>query len=139
MASGAQVIGADALASDGRRLTAAGGPLERSLEAAGMSAAQPVAAAVRSSVPRDSGDMAGSVTVKRGSDDASEYAAVEVGYGDLEYAGPVDFGGWPEGRDYVGGGRYLFPAARSLETSTQGPFEQATQRAIDSFPWSQAK
>jgi hypothetical protein len=104
------------------------------LEAAGMTAAQPVVAAVQSAVPRESGDMAGSV-VARKAEDSAGYATVEVGYADLVYAGPVDFGGYPEGRDYASEGRYLFPAAEALNTSAVGAYNDGTQRGIDGFHW----
>jgi hypothetical protein len=132
-----EIVGLDQVVADGSRFVARGGPLEQALTAAGTQAAQPVVAAVRSAVPHDSGDMASSVTTRRSTDDAG-YAGVEVGYNDLVYAGPVDFGGWPEGRDYRGGGRYLFPAAEPLTSAAQAPYSDATQRAIDGFNWSRA-
>jgi hypothetical protein len=78
--------------------------------------------------------MAGSVTARR-SEDSDGYAAVEVGYADLVYAGSVDFGGYPQGRDYVASGRYLFPAAHSLDTSAVAAYDEGTQRAINEFDW----
>lgn len=130
MAQGAEVVGVAALEADTRRLTAEGGPLDRALSAGAMSPMDQVAAAVRSTLPRDSGDLAGTVKVQT----VPTGAGVSLGEG-LLYAGPVDFGGWPEGRQYVSGGRYLFPAFANVDSAAVDAYSKATQRALDGFGW----
>jgi hypothetical protein len=120
-----------ALRRDVKRLTGDVGPLSNALKEAGRQAVQPVAAAVRSSVPRGSGDLSGTVRVTG----SRTGAAVRMGRASVPYAGPVDFGGWPVGRDYVSGGRYLFPAAVSLAGTAATSYADATQHALDAFPW----
>lgn len=129
--AGVEVVGADALAHDLARFSSPQGALSASLDRAGRQAIEPVAAAVRSSLPRDSGALAGSVRV--GNEPAG--ASVTEGEG-LLYAGPVDFGGWPEGREYIAAGRYLFPAFAHVEPTAVDLYSSATQRALDSFSWS---
>lgn len=122
------VVGLAALASDGRRLCANGGALDAALSQAGRTVLEPVAAQTRSAYPNVSGTLAGSVTVTT----SRSGAAVRV---EAIYAGPVDFGGWPPGRTYVGSGRYLFPAAESIDASGPEAYAAATQRALDGFAW----
>lgn len=62
-------------------------------------------------------------------------AAVRMGRKAVPYAGPVEFGGWPEGREYIPGGRYLFPAAHALANSAASLYAAGVQRAIDGFNW----
>jgi hypothetical protein len=133
MAQAPQValVGMSALRRDAKRLTADAGPLNDGLKDAGRQAVQPVAAAVRSSVPRDSGNLSGTVRVTG----SRTGAAVRMGRASVPYAGPVDFGGWPEGRDYQSGGRYLFPAAVSLAAAAADAYATGAQRAIDAFAW----
>lgn len=125
------LVGMRALRRDVSRFTDMAGPLARALTQAGHTAAEPVAAAVRESVPRDSGRLAGDVRVTGG----KTGAAVRMGRASVPYAGPVDFGGWPEGRDYEAGGRFLFPAAVSLAETSATLYAQGTQRALDAFGW----
>ena len=63
-------------------------------------------------------------------------ATVRVGRKSVPYAGAVDFGGWPKGREYVAGGRYLFPAAQGLAETVANLYSDGIQQALDSFPWS---
>jgi hypothetical protein len=65
-----------------------------------------VADLVRARVPHVSGKLASKV---RGSA-TTRGAAVRV---NLDYAGPVEFGGYPKGREFVKKGRYIFPAAEA--------------------------
>ena len=121
-----------ALRRDMTRLGADIGPLNKALAAAGKMAAEPIAGAVRSSVPQgDTGRLSGSVRVTG----SKSGAAVRMGRASAPYAGPVDFGGWPEGREYVADGRYLFPAASGLAEQAASLYSQATQRALDAFDW----
>ena len=125
------VVGMKALRRDVTKLSADAGPLNKALSDAGRIAAQPVAAAVRESVPRASGTLAGDVRVLASRTGAS----VRMGRGPVPYAGPVDFGGWPEGRDYIAGGRYMFPAAESLAETAATDYANGAQRALDAFAW----
>jgi hypothetical protein len=125
------VVGMSALRRDVGRLTGDAGPLNAKLRDAGRQAAEPVAAATRETVPRDSGTLEGTVRVTA----SKTGAAVRMGYARVPYAGPVDFGGWPEGREYEAGGRYLFPAAQSLAEKAAALYATATQKAIDGFAW----
>jgi hypothetical protein len=58
-----------------------------------------------------------------------------MGRASIPYAGPVDFGGWPEGREYVSSGRYLFPAAGELAGTAAELYAAETQHALDAFNW----
>lgn len=126
------IIGLKALRRDLDRLANdQGGPLARQLVEAGRQAAEPVAAAARESLPRDTGTLAGDVRVSA----TRTGAAVRMGRKAVPYAGPVEFGGWPEGREYIPGGRYLFPAAHALANSAASLYAAGVQRAIDGFNW----
>jgi hypothetical protein len=82
-------------------------------------------------VPRQTGRLAGSLTV-----DVLEGGAAAGYDGTAEYAGWIEFGG-SHGRPYVDGGRYLYPTAdpdafvRALEAS-------ATD-TIARYPWSKPR
>lgn len=120
-----------ALRRDIARLTVETGPLEKQLVQAGRSAAEPIASTVRGSVPQDSGALAGDVRVTA----SRTGAAVRMGRASIPYAGAVDFGGWPEGRDYQASGRYLFPAAGELAGTSAELYATETQHALDAFGW----
>ena len=80
----------------------------------------------------DAGTMADSVRVSA----TRTGAAVRMGSAALPYAGPLEFGGWPDGREFVSNGRYLFPAAKRLATDVASLYSDALQRGLDAFPWS---
>lgn len=121
-----------ALRRDVTRLTGDAGPLNRALSDAGRQAAEPIAERVRSTLPTDTGTLAGDVRVTA----SRTGAAVRVGRASIPYAGAVDFGGYPEGRPYQGSGRYLFPAAGDLASTAAELYADGTQKAIDAFAWS---
>ena len=125
------IVGMSALRRDVKRLTDDAGALNKALSAAGRTALQPVAAAVRSSVPQVSGRLSSDVRVLASRTGAS----VRMGRASLPYAGPVDFGGWPEGREYMADGRYLFPAADALGETAASDYSTAAQQALDAFGW----
>jgi hypothetical protein len=125
------VIGLRALVRDANRLCADAGPLNKALSQAGRSAAEPVAAATRSSLPDVTGHLRGDVRVGA----TRSGAKVTMGRGTIPYAGPVEFGGYPPGRDYVSGGRYLFPAAGQWASTAAAIYAAASQRAFDTFSW----
>jgi hypothetical protein len=58
-----------------------------------------------------------------------------MGRASLPYAGPLEFGGWPAGREFVASGRYLFPAAGRLAGEAAELYSNALQRGLDAFPW----
>jgi hypothetical protein len=128
---GAQLVGLNALARDGGRLCAHSGALDQSLSQAGRTVLEPVASQTRSAYPNVSGTLASSVTLTT----SRSGAAVRV---EAIYAGAVDFGGWPPGRDYVASGRYLFPAGAQMDASGPEAYSAATQRALDGFAWTNA-
>jgi hypothetical protein len=101
------------------------------LQQAGRQAADPVANVARNAIPHESGTLAGDVRVSS----ARSGASVRVGRASIPYAGPVDFGGWPGEREYVAAGRYLFPAAQGLASSTATLYGQALDRALADVSW----
>lgn len=70
--------------------------------------ADQAAVLVRGRVPHQTGRLAASLA------GTSSHDGATVGYGEVVYAGPVDYGGWPPGRPFIPQGRYLYPTA--LET-----------------------
>jgi hypothetical protein len=126
------VVGMRALRRDVTRLTGDAGPLNKALSEAGRKAATPVMAAVLEVLPRDTGTLAGDVRVTA----SRTGAAVRMGRAAIRYAGPVEFGGWPAGREFLPDGRYLFPAAKQLAQTVGTLYSEGTQRALDAFGWS---
>jgi hypothetical protein len=126
------VIGLRALVRDANKLCADAGPLNRALSAAGRAAAEPVAAATRSSLPDVTGQLKGSVRVGA----TRSGASVRMGSSSVVYAGPVEFGGYPGDRPFHASGRYLFPAARTWASTASELYTAAAQRAFDTFAWS---
>jgi hypothetical protein len=126
------VVGLRALVRDANRLCEDAGPLNTALKAAGRAAAEPVAAATRSSLHDVTGHLKGSVRV--GATRAG--ASVRMGSAALPYAGPAEFGGYPGDRPYHGSGNYLFPAARTWASTAAELYSAAAQRAFDNFAWS---
>jgi hypothetical protein len=123
------VVGMRALARDISKLADdTSGPLLSAFKAAGRTAAEPVAGRARESVPHVSGALAGDVRITS----ARTGASVRMGRASIPYAGPVDFGGWPEGREYRGGGRYLFPAAADLAGRVVDLYSDAMSRVFAS-------
>jgi Bacteriophage HK97-gp10, putative tail-component len=126
------VVGLKALRKDIDQLAKPDrGPLNDALKAAGRKAAEPVVEAARNAVPHDSGTLAGSVRLSA----TRTGARVRMGKQSVPYAGPVEFGGWPEGRAYVKDGRYLFPAAHRLGTVAERLYNTEIGRALDRFHW----
>jgi hypothetical protein len=105
------IVGMRALVRDIARLAEdTSGPLLEAFKAAGRTAAEPVASRTRSSLPHVSGALSGDVRITS----ARTGASVRMGRSSIPYAGPVEFG-WPaHNREYIAGGRYLFPAAAGL-------------------------
>src|SRR5262252_5243677 len=121
MASAAPVVGLvglNALARDIRRLAEdQSSPLFEAMKAAGRQAAGPVADRVRGTIPvtdntNHDGRLRDDIRVTA----TRTGAAVRMGRKTVPYAGWVEFGGTRKrphtsSREFVKGGRYLFPAA----------------------------
>jgi hypothetical protein len=91
-----------------------------------------VADAVRSAYPQGrTGRLRGSVRVTA----SKTGAAVRAGRKSVPYAGPVDFGGYPQGRQYIPNGRYLYPAMEQHQAQAAAAYEAAITRAVASFSW----
>jgi hypothetical protein len=131
------VIGLRALAKDIERAGDVASPLNVVLQEAGRAAAAPVGAAAQSALPavetteHEAGTMAGNVrlyTTRTG-------AGIRMGSARLPYAGPLEFGAWPEGREFIPSGRYLFPAAGRLAAESAQLYSEALERGFAAFPW----
>lgn len=129
---GAELVGTRALSRDLGRFAGRAGELERAMREGHQRAVQPVAAAARSSVPSDTGTLAASVGDWMDEDDPTGWQA---GYDGVDYAGPVDMGGWPPTRPYSAGGRYMFPAASGVDTAAASLDADRIDAALGSFGW----
>ena len=136
------VIGMRALQRDLAKLTDNTGLLYKALRQAGLTAAEPVAAVTRSTLPQSDrrgaipGRLAGDVRVTA----SRSGAAVRMGRASLRYAGWVEFGGHrraphESSRDYSPRGRYLFPAALQMAPEAARLYAAATEKAVSDFPW----
>src|SRR5215471_18611575 len=126
------VVGMAALRRDLNRLTDdVKSPLYAAIKAAGKGAVEPVASAVRGDLPHDTGTLAGSVRTSG----TRTGGAVRMGRATVPYAGWIDFGGSrPDGseRSYVPDGRYLFPAARGLQSVAADRYSAALDQVFAS-------
>jgi hypothetical protein len=128
----AEVVGIRALTKDLLKLADDhSGTLLPYLQEAAMAAMQPGAEAVRGALPSVSGRLRGSVRVRRNRTGAT---VIEGGEGVL-YAGPVDFGGYPESRPYLPNGRYLFPQMERVTARAESIYTKAVQQALDRIQW----
>jgi hypothetical protein len=132
------VIGMRALTRDLAKLTSDRGALYKALQAAAKSAVEPVAAATRSTLPQVSGLLAGTVRVGA----TRTGASVRMGSSARRYAWWVEFGGTrrvpfvnTRKDGYLSQGRYLFPLAHDLAGEAAAIYSVATEKAINSFPW----
>jgi len=122
------VVGMRALRRDINRLAEEPrSELYAGIKAAGRAAAQPVAAATRARLPRGprtSGRLQEDVRISA----TKTGATVRMGRATVPWAGWVEFGGGrPDGssRDYVAGGRYMFPAAQGLAGRSADEYSKA--------------
>ena len=127
------IVGMAALRRDIKRLTDdQQSALYAGIKAAGKSAAEPVAALTRASLPMGgTGTLAGDVRTSG----TKTGAAVRMGRASIAYAGWVEFGGnRPDGssREYRPGGRYLFPAAKSLAMTSGDLYSRAIGEVLNS-------
>jgi hypothetical protein len=130
------VVGLRALNRDIARLVDDRGPLNKVMAAAGRVAAEPVAAATRSALPEVSGRLSGDVRVTA----SRSGAAVRMGRTSLRYAGWVEFGGARQRphlsqRPYRPQGRYLFPHAVELASTSARLYADALARGFAGYPW----
>jgi hypothetical protein len=108
------------------------GDLAKALVQAGVDAMTPIANAVRTAYPHKTGHLAGSVKVTK----SRTGAAVRVGSKvKIPYAGPVDFGGYPDGRPFLADGRYLYPTAKAMLPQAIHDYEAAIVHVCETFPW----
>ena len=133
------IVGIKALTRDINKLTDdERGPLFKAIQAAGKTAADPVAAATRSALPtsdrdtRDAGKLAGSVR----SSGTRTGATVRMGSKAVPWAGWVEFGGKRRRphlsqREFVKDGRYMFPAARGLAERSEQLYSAAMSKVFD--------
>jgi hypothetical protein len=126
------VVGMAALRRDINRLVDdQKSPLYAAIKQAGKSAVEPVAGAVRGTVPHDSGTLSGSVRTSG----TRTGGSVRMGRASVPYAGWIDFGGGrPDGssREFVADGRYLFPAARGLASVAADRYAAALDQVFAS-------
>ena len=131
------VVGLRALARDIARAGDIASPLNKVLKDAGLTAVSPIGGAVQAAIPQvetldhEAGAMAGTVRIWS----TRTGAGVREGTAGLPYAGPMEFGGWPRGRQFVTNGRYLFPAAGQLADQAAQLYSDALTRGFASFPW----
>jgi hypothetical protein len=125
------IVGMAALRRDLKRQTdEVSSPLYAAIKAAGKTAAEPIAARARSTVPSGTGRLAGNVR----STGTRTGAAVRMGSAKVPYAPWIDFGGSrPDGstREYVAAGRYLFPAAADLAGRAAELYSSAIDAALN--------
>jgi hypothetical protein len=130
------VIGLRALNRDIQKLADDRGPLNKLMAQAGRRAAEPVAAVTRSTLPQDSGRLAGDVRVTG----SRSGAGVRMGRASIRYAGWVEFGGHrktPHGstRPYQPRGRYLFPAAFQMAAVSADLYAAAVSTGFATYRW----
>lgn len=121
------VTGVDAAVADLRHLAA---DVQTGAAAVASGTATRVRSLVVSEVPRESGNLAASVTtlvVEGGRSVAYDTTRAP-------YAGWIDFGG--KGRPYEPAGRYLFPAGMSAENQYGTALEADATRQIGKQSWS---
>lgn len=127
-----QVVGLRAFNRDLAKMSdPQSGDLLRAMKLAGKTALEPVAEALRGALPHDSGDLAGTVRLSS----TRTGAGLRYGTPKVNYAGPVDFGGYPGDREFVKDGRYLFPVAEGMAPRAADLYSSEIQRTLDAFGW----
>jgi hypothetical protein len=125
------VVGLRALQRDFRNMCEPTGALAAAMRNAGREAVAPIAEQARTTVPVVSGALERSIVVSS----TRLGAMVREGGGGVVYAGPVEFGGYPPGRDYLPQGRYLWPAAQVLGPQAADFYAAAVKRTLDNYHW----
>lgn len=93
-----------------------------------LEAARQIVPKVKAAYPKRTGELAGSVKASAG----GQSQTIRVRPSE-PYAGPVDFGGWPPGRPFIGDGRYLYPTVYSEQDKIVELTEKAVQHTISLF------
>lgn len=110
----------------GQKLRAMEAGLQKEIPKAFKPVVASLADRSRSALPSRTGTLRGSVrpfaTQKR--------FGLRVGSKRVPYAGPVEFGGWPPGRSFVRGGRFMFPLVEKERDRVGGEMAQALQALI---------
>ena len=126
------LVGLNALARDVKRLAEdQASPLFEAMKSAGRQAAGPVADRVRGTIPvTDNTDHDARLRDDIRVTATRTGAAVRMGRKTVPYAGWVEFGGTRKAphtssREFVKGGRYLFPAAAGLAPVSAELYSQA--------------
>lgn len=123
------VVGMRALRRDINQMcTDQSGPLYAAIRAAGKDAVEPVASRVRASLPVDTGALVATVRTSG----TRTGGNVRMGTAGVPYAGAVDFGGYPPGRQYMASGRYMFPAAQGLASVAADRYSTALEKILNS-------
>jgi hypothetical protein len=142
------VVGLSALMRDLTRSTdPRAGAVQKYLIEAGIRIATPVADAARSAVPHETNRVSSGKSLE---DDirvngTKTGATIRVGRKTgPAYAGWIEFGGkrnrpHTSQRTFEAGGRFLWPAARALQSSAQPAYEDAMQKAYDNFAWTNSQ
>jgi hypothetical protein len=125
------IIGLKALTRDFQHMSEPTGALAAAMRNAGREAVAPIAERARAGVPIVSGRLEASIVVAA----TKLGATVHEGGGDVVYAGPVEFGGYPPGRPYLPRGRYLWPAAEALGPQADEFYADACKRTFDTYHW----
>ena len=135
------IVGIKALSKDINKLTDdVRSPLFKAIQAAGKTAAEPVAAATRSALPtsdRPKVATAGQLAASVRTSGTRTGAAVRMGSKRVPWAGWVEFGGtrhkpFQSSREFVKDGRYMFPAARGLAERSASLYNDALTRVFAS-------
>ncbi len=128
------------LEADLRRMASSGGALQTAVATVAERICQDTARQVRFPIGRQlmrsrgdqsraPGTLQRSVSVRR----QPFGATLAVG---AIYAGAVEFGGWPRGRPFLRGGRYLWPVWSARLAGMTNDYNQEVQEMIDGFAWS---
>jgi hypothetical protein len=126
------IIGAKALRKDlGRLADDVNGPLFRAMKRAGYASVQPIVGLTRSRLPSVSGNLSMSVRASG----TKTGGSVRMGRASVPYAGWIEFGGSrPDGstRQFIGSGRYLFPAAAGDASRASKAYSEALEQLFGS-------
>lgn len=136
------VVGLRALMRDIQKMTDDRGPLNKAMTQAGVTAADPVAAATRSAMAGDTTEarkpphLTGNIRVGRSRSGAS----VRMGSASVRWAGWVEFGGnrrapHLSSRPYDPKGRYLFPSAVQLASRSARLYSEAVTEVFANYSW----
>lgn len=129
MIQGVQVEGLNRFARAMRKVDAS---FPARLRAGFNESARIVAEEARTSVPKKSGTLAGTIRASS----TTRHARVSMGGARAPYAGFIEFGGHvgrnkSVHREYIAGGRYLFPAFKNKRTEVEVAMSAMVRRLIE--------